>query len=472
MSDPFGAIATQAIGDLGIHIGNGQWATSTHVPDQVVATISSPGGKKELSPSGIYGFPAAGRRLNIYDGNLAHPVTEDRPSVYIQRVSEFSFTPAQDNALLVYSLMKGQHVNATGTAIRGVGLQYGMGDMVGVEGMAIIDYQNTNAGSHVAFGGFFNGVDFNGDGYTVGNNSANQVSNHRPYTAPGVVGSYSYLAQCSSVHYFGLTHTVTITINSPGVVTWTNHSFASGQRVTFTTTGALPTGITAATSYWLTVIDANTFHLSTSIANQVAGVFVNTSGSQSGVHTGAVDGLGADWRVGAAFCALGDTLGNAHYDIGFIASSGVSLAAFRDDTNAAISYDVRGSHMDGIDFTNATISGSQVKFQGGVSYTPTVTSTVGAFTTVTTTGHYMVLGKLLYFSVVINQVNAGIAAGTIQFSLPLSLTSRDGTALPGWNASTATSFPVGINTSSGVVQVLTAPATGQFLVISGFVEVA
>ncbi len=81
------------------------------------------------------------------------------------------------------------------------------------------------------------------------------------------------------------TSTVTITIASPAVVTWTSHGLISGQKIQLTTTGALPTGLSASTTYWVTVVDANTFKLSTSLANAQAATFINTSGSQSGVHT-------------------------------------------------------------------------------------------------------------------------------------------------------------------------------------------
>lgn len=80
--------------------------------------------------------------------------------------------------------------------------------------------------------------------------------------------------------------TVTMTIAAPGVVTWTAHGMATGNSITFTTTGALPTGLTANTVYYITVVDANTFKLSTSLITVGAGTFITTSGSQSGVHTG------------------------------------------------------------------------------------------------------------------------------------------------------------------------------------------
>lgn len=84
-------------------------------------------------------------------------------------------------------------------------------------------------------------------------------------------------------HY--LTGTITMTIATPCVVTWTAHGLISGYRVQFTTTGALPTGLSASTTYWVNVVDANTFNLSSSLANLQAGTYIATSGSQSGTHT-------------------------------------------------------------------------------------------------------------------------------------------------------------------------------------------
>lgn len=82
------------------------------------------------------------------------------------------------------------------------------------------------------------------------------------------------------------TSTVTMTIATPCVVTWTAHGLFSGQEIQFTTTGALPTGLAVDTSYWINVIDANTFNLYSSFANlQNNTSVINTSGSQSGTHT-------------------------------------------------------------------------------------------------------------------------------------------------------------------------------------------
>lgn len=75
--------------------------------------------------------------------------------------------------------------------------------------------------------------------------------------------------------------TVTITIASPGVVTWNSHGLINGTPVVFTTTGALPTGITAGTTYFVVSSATNTF----SVAATSGGAAINTTGSQSGTHT-------------------------------------------------------------------------------------------------------------------------------------------------------------------------------------------
>lgn len=78
---------------------------------------------------------------------------------------------------------------------------------------------------------------------------------------------------------------VTITIASPGVVSETAHGRGLGSPVTFSTTGALPTGLTSGTVYWVIPIDANSYKVATTIANAIAATAVNTSGSQSGTQS-------------------------------------------------------------------------------------------------------------------------------------------------------------------------------------------
>jgi len=73
----------------------------------------------------------------------------------------------------------------------------------------------------------------------------------------------------------------TITIASPGVVTLTAHGLEDGDAVYLRTTGALPTGLSANTIYYVTGSTTNTLKLSATRG----GSAINTSGSQSGSHS-------------------------------------------------------------------------------------------------------------------------------------------------------------------------------------------
>lgn len=75
--------------------------------------------------------------------------------------------------------------------------------------------------------------------------------------------------------------TVTISIATPGVVAWTAHGFADGTPMILSTTGALPTGLTADTTYYIVAGAANAFQLSATSG----GAAIATSGTQSGTHT-------------------------------------------------------------------------------------------------------------------------------------------------------------------------------------------
>lgn len=97
-------------------------------------------------------------------------------------------------------------------------------------------------------------------------------------------GKYAYDQLYYRVNNYA-TSTVTMTIATPCVVTWASHGLVSGQRIQLTTTGALPTGLSASATYWVNVTGTNTFNLSSSLANLQAGTYIATSGSQSGTHT-------------------------------------------------------------------------------------------------------------------------------------------------------------------------------------------
>ena len=82
--------------------------------------------------------------------------------------------------------------------------------------------------------------------------------------------------------------TATMTIANPCVVTLTNHGLRDGFGVVFSTSGALPTGVTSGATYYAKSTAANTFNLYDTSANAIAGGTtgrVTATGSQSGTHT-------------------------------------------------------------------------------------------------------------------------------------------------------------------------------------------
>ena len=74
---------------------------------------------------------------------------------------------------------------------------------------------------------------------------------------------------------------ITISIATPGVITLpAGFSFPDGTAITFTSTGALPTGLTVGQGYFVVNSTGGTFNVSTSIG----GAPITTSGTQSGLQ--------------------------------------------------------------------------------------------------------------------------------------------------------------------------------------------
>lgn len=87
-------------------------------------------------------------------------------------------------------------------------------------------------------------------------------------------------------HYVDVTvKTFTITIASPAVVTLTDHGYVAGQEIVFSTTGALPTGLTAGTVYYVLPLTPTPSASSFQVSATPGGPAINTTGTQSGVHT-------------------------------------------------------------------------------------------------------------------------------------------------------------------------------------------
>lgn len=95
-------------------------------------------------------------------------------------------------------------------------------------------------------------------------------------------GNVSGGATAYSVWTPGKVATVTISNASPGVVTYTAHGLTAGAPLFLATTGALPTGLSAGTTYYVkTVLTADTF----TVASTPTGSAINTSSAGSGTHT-------------------------------------------------------------------------------------------------------------------------------------------------------------------------------------------
>lgn len=76
---------------------------------------------------------------------------------------------------------------------------------------------------------------------------------------------------------------VTISVASPGVITWPLHRLVADTPIQFSTTGELPTGLDPDTTYYVLAagLTPNTFRVS----DTVGGSAINTTVGQSGTHT-------------------------------------------------------------------------------------------------------------------------------------------------------------------------------------------
>ena len=114
-----------------------------------------------------------------------------------------------------------------------------------------------------------------------------------PYTgitAPawGLFADGSSLARTDFAALFAaITSTQTCTMSSaaPCIVTANGHGLKTGSRISFETTGSLPTGLSHGTNFYVIYIDADTFNVATTYANALAGTKITTTGAQSGTHT-------------------------------------------------------------------------------------------------------------------------------------------------------------------------------------------
>lgn len=153
---------------------------------------------------------------------------------------------------------------------------------------------------------------------------------------------------------------VTMTIASPAVATRVAHGYAAGQPIKFETTGALPTGVTAGTTYYViaTGLTADDFQFSATLG----GAAVNTSGSQSGTHR----------SMRASILPTGVTEGTAYYVLAtglttdtfqFSATDGGASINTTGDQAGIVNVATGDDANDGLSAANAllTLSGAYTK---------------------------------------------------------------------------------------------------------------
>lgn len=106
-------------------------------------------------------------------------------------------------------------------------------------------------------------------------------------TAPGNVGFSGFRISSTNVgdalsSTARLIASAVIATGSPGIVTCTAHLSNVSDPVWFSTSGALPTGMTSGTLYYISTTTANTLQIATTPGTTVS---INLSGTQSGTHT-------------------------------------------------------------------------------------------------------------------------------------------------------------------------------------------
>lgn len=81
-----------------------------------------------------------------------------------------------------------------------------------------------------------------------------------------------------------ISNTFTASSSSGLLLTYTN-DWSNYQRVQFTTTGTLPTGLALNTDYWLVRVSATTSRVATSYGNALAGTVIAFTDAGTGTHT-------------------------------------------------------------------------------------------------------------------------------------------------------------------------------------------
>jgi len=202
------------------------------------------------------------------------------------------------------------------------------------------------------------------------------------------------------------TQTATITIASPAVVTVTT-SPANETAVSFSTTGALPTGITANAPYYVYNRTGTTYNLSTT-----SGVAQTATITQGATVTGTIDdGAGLAGTVLTVTAVTGGTIGVGQVISGTGITGGTNITALGTGTGGVGTYTVNTSQLT----ASTTITAVATPGIITVASAPTnglqvILSTTGALPTGLTSGtaYYVVNRTSTTFQVSLTSGGVGI----------------------------------------------------------------
>ena len=103
---------------------------------------------------------------------------------------------------------------------------------------------------------------------------------------------------------------VTFTAGTPGIVTWPSaHELYDNSVVNFTTTGTLPTGLTAGTSYFIKRVSSTTFSVSASVGEPQ----INLADTGTGVHNARKGSVSQTLQVQSTTAGLSNLAGSPFF---------------------------------------------------------------------------------------------------------------------------------------------------------------
>jgi len=244
------------------------------------------------------------------------------------------------------------------------------------------------------------------------------------------------------------TATATMTIASPCVVTVTAHGLADNELVFFTTTGALPTGLTLTETYYVNVIDNDSFYLS----SERDGTLVSTSGAQSGVHTLTIDTHYVYESLQAANTGNTPRLSPTWW---IKVSNTIAYSMFDESPSAqTLNADEIHVQVQGIGFTNAVAvlnmdaASARFRMQDALNAN-TVTMTIAVPCVVTQTAHGFADGQGLVLTTT-GALPTGLLVGTTYYIVNSTVNTYELSATVGGVSIDTTGTQSGVHTATAV----------------------